>query len=76
MTFDSGCGSDHCITCSDEAVPMRVLEEAAAGVAVCVDGEGSRSEVMTDLVGSVAPGDAVLVHAGVALVRLDSEAAA
>ena len=27
-------------------------------------------EVMTDLVGEVVPGDELLVHAGVALVRL------
>ena len=27
-------------------------------------------EVMTELVGDVAPGDELLVHAGVALVRL------
>ena len=74
MTVDPGCGTHHCITCSDEGIPMRVVEDAAAGLAVCVDGEGSRSTVMTDLVGSVAQGDAVLVHAGVALARLDPEA--
>jgi hydrogenase maturation factor len=59
------CDEDHCVTCSDEAVPMRVVEVRADGTALC---EGD-VEVMTDLVGSVAPGDAVLVHAGVALVR-------
>ncbi len=49
---------------------MRVVDLAAGGIALCEDGEGGRSEVMTDLVGDVAPGDGVLVHAGVALVRL------
>jgi hydrogenase maturation factor len=50
---------------------MRVIEAAADGIAICAREEGGdASEVMTDLVGSVAPGDAVLVHAGVALTRL------
>jgi hydrogenase maturation factor len=56
------CGSDHCVTCSDEAVPLRVEVVRADGTALC---EGV--EVMTDLVGPLEPGDVVLVHAGVAL---------
>jgi hydrogenase maturation factor len=61
-----GCTSEHCVTCSDEGVPMRVLEAAGAGLVRCEGGV----EVMTDLVGEVAVGDEVLVHAGVALVKL------
>jgi hydrogenase maturation factor len=57
----------HCTTCSDEGVPMRVVEARAEGTALC---EGD-VEVMTDLVGPVARGDRLLVHAGVALQRLD-----
>jgi hydrogenase maturation factor len=49
---------------------MRVLEATGEGLALCSTEEGDASEVMTDLVGAVAPGDAVLVHAGVALTRL------
>ena len=56
----------HCITCSDEAVEMRVVELAADGLAICDGGE-----VMTDLVGPVDPGDRLLVHAGVALQRVN-----
>jgi hydrogenase maturation factor len=56
----------HCATCSDEGVPMRVLELCGDGLARCEDGV----EVMTDLVGDVEPGDELLVHAGVALARL------
>ena len=41
----------HCITCSDEGVPMRVLGRGAIGLASCVDDEGE-DEVMTDLVGA------------------------
>lgn len=60
------CDEGHCITCSDEGVPMRVLDVREGGLARC---EGD-VEVMTDLVGEVGPGDELLVHAGVALVRL------
>jgi hydrogenase expression/formation protein HypC len=67
----SDCASDgHCITCSDEGMPMRVVELTEAGVARCTTDDGATSEVMCDLVGAVSPGDAVLVHAGVALLRL------
>jgi hydrogenase maturation factor len=57
------CDDRHCITCSDEAVSMRVVDVRPDGLAVCDDG----IEVMLDLVGSVDVGDVVLVHAGVAL---------
>ncbi len=76
MTGGDACHSDHCVTCSDEGIPMRIVEPSSDGLALCVDGEGSESTVMTDLVGSVAPGQTVLVHAGVALARLDTEALA
>jgi hydrogenase maturation factor len=60
------CDDCHCVTCSDEGVPMRVLEVHEGGLASCDDGV----EVLTDLVGIVEPGDRLLVHAGVALVKL------
>jgi hydrogenase maturation factor len=59
------CDDGHCVTCSDEAVPLRVVEVRADGTALC-DGE---VEVMTELVGEVAPGDELLVHAGTAIAR-------
>ena len=58
---------DHCITCSDEGIEMRVLEPGSEGVAVCDGGD-----VVTDLVGPVQAGDVVLVHAGVALARVEA----
>ena len=61
----SACGDDHCVTCSDEAVSMRVVAVRDDGIALCGDG----AEVMTDLVGDVAPGDELLVHAGAAIAR-------
>jgi hydrogenase maturation factor len=60
------CDEQHCVTCSDEAIEMRVLDPGRDGVAVC-----DRGEVMTDLVGPVDSGDVVLVHAGVAIARVD-----
>ena len=76
MTVGGDCGSEHCITCSDEGIPMRILSASGDGLAVGVDGEGVETTLMTALVGSVAPGERVLVHAGVALARLEAEAAA
>jgi hydrogenase assembly chaperone HypC/HupF len=58
-----------CITCSDAGIPMRVLE-SDENVAVCADDHGERHEVAVDLVGPVAAGSGVLVHAGVAIGRL------
>ena len=67
---------DHCITCSDEGRPMRVLAGDADGVALCEAEDGERAEVLTGVVGDVAPGDVLLVHAGTALLRLSGEAGA
>ena len=61
------CDDGHCVTCSDEGVPMRVAAVRPDATAVC---EGD-TEVMTDLVGAVEPGDVLLVHAGVALARVE-----
>ena len=64
--------SDHCITCGDDGVPMRVLRiDAERGLALCVDDDANKSTVEIALVEPVAPGDSVLVHAGVALVTLE-----
>jgi hydrogenase maturation factor len=64
----SASGHDwHCTTCADAATPMRVLALTDDG-AVCVDEEGTHHDgIMVELVEPVAPGDRVLVHAGVAI---------
>jgi hydrogenase maturation factor len=65
----NACG-DHCITCSDEGIPMQVERiDDARGLALCAAEDGTKSTVEVALV-SVAPGDRVLVHAGVALAEL------
>ena len=62
-----------CITCADEGVEMQVISIGADGLTSCGDAAGAMSEVDTTLVEPVAPGDRVLVHAGVAIARLDGE---
>jgi hydrogenase maturation factor len=69
------CGPhDVCLTCGDVAVEM-VVQAApyASGLAVCASEEGERREVETALVGAVAQGDRLLVHADVAIARPEAE---
>ena len=53
---------------------MRVVDPGADGIAVCEREDGRRGEVLCDLVGPVAAGDRLLVHAGTALLRLEAAA--
>lgn len=55
------CHDEVCITCSDEAVEVRVLELLPDGMAI-VDTGSSREEVSVALVDAQV-GDTVLVHA-------------
>jgi len=63
------CDHEHgCITCGDEAVPMRVVGvDADRGLALCETETGERSSVEIGLVDPVAADDRLLVHAGTAL---------
>ncbi|HEV7641941.1 MAG TPA: HypC/HybG/HupF family hydrogenase formation chaperone [Gaiellaceae bacterium] len=56
------------MTCSDEGIPMTVTAVRPGALALCE----TDLEVMTDLVGPVEPGDVVLVHAGVAIARVEA----
>lgn len=68
------CGSDHCITCGDDGVPMSILAtDPDRGLALCEDSEGAHHTVETALVEPVAPGQSLLVHAGTAIARLNAE---
>jgi hydrogenase maturation factor len=63
---------EHCITCGDEGKPVRVVRvEAATCLAICENEHGGREDVAIELVGPLAAGDRLLVHAGVALTRLE-----
>jgi hydrogenase maturation factor len=55
------CHEDVCITCSDTAVAVRVVEIRPDGLAI-VETEAGPEEVSVALV-AAAPGDVVLVHA-------------
>jgi hydrogenase maturation factor len=69
------CDADHCITCGDDGVPMRVLGvDATRGLALCEDAAGDHASIEVALV-DAGVGDTLLVHAGTALLRLDPEAA-
>jgi len=64
------CGTDHCITCGDDADPMTVLAlDSVRGLALCVAEDGRRMSVETALVEPLEVGDVVLVHAGAAIAR-------
>jgi hydrogenase expression/formation protein HypC len=62
------CTGGHCITCSDEALAMTVLDvDAGRELALCEGDDGSRHSVEIALVAPVEPGDVLLVHAGTAI---------
>jgi hypothetical protein len=59
-----------CATCADEGVEalvVAVLDDATAAVQM----EGRRQEVAIELLEGIRAGDRVLVHAGVAIARLE-----
>jgi hypothetical protein len=56
------CEGDHCVTCSDEAVAVRVLRLRDGDLADVDVGDGRTEEVSVALV-DAAVGDTVLVHA-------------
>ena len=66
-------GDQHCITCGDAASVMRVLE-LDRDTALCADLDDVVQPVAIDLVGEVAVGDELLVHAGVAIRGLGAPA--
>ena len=59
------CTDEVCLTCSDEAIPVRVVELLPEGLAR-VDTGTSVEEVSVALV-DAAIGDTILVHAGEAI---------
>lgn len=71
MPVDPHAG-EACITCGDVALPLTVVE-VLGGDARCRADDGGEELVATELVGPVQPGDRVLVHAKVALEKLDDQ---
>lgn len=69
---DVACGGDHCVTCSDEG---RVAEvRTVVGTTARCTTEQGEEDVDLGVLGGAAPGDLVLVHAGVALQVVPDEA--
>ena len=64
-------GEEHCITCSDEALQVIVLYVDEENGLAQVTQNGTEEEIDISLVESIAPGDIVLVHGGVAIERVD-----
>ncbi|SEF30723.1 hydrogenase expression/formation protein HypC [Amycolatopsis pretoriensis] len=64
------CHDGVCITCSDTAVEVTVVELLADELAV-VDTGSTREEVSVALV-EAGVGDRILVHAGEAIARLEN----
>jgi len=67
------CAEEVCITCSDEGRLGEVVAAAAEGMATVRTARGIE-DVVTTLIGPVAAGDLVLVHAGTALTRVEEDA--
>ena len=61
----------HCITCSDEAVAVKVLQVKQESGLALVEVEDQTEEVDITLVEQVAPGAMLLVHGGVAIALLE-----
>ena len=62
----------HCITCSDEAIAVRVvrLNDASGMAVVTIEGSEVEEEIDITLVDELVPGDIVLVHGGVAIAQI------
>ncbi|WP_026204216.1 HypC/HybG/HupF family hydrogenase formation chaperone [Actinomycetospora chiangmaiensis] len=72
MTGPSPCAGEVCVTCADEAVPVRVVAVLDGALARVETGLGVE-EISVALV-DAAVGDVVLVHAKEAIARLDAAA--
>jgi hydrogenase expression/formation protein HypC len=75
MSSSEHCTGEVCITCSDTAVPVRVVELLDDDLAMVLTEAGTREEVSVALV-SARVGDVVLVHAKEAIARVDEPAEA
>ena len=64
------CHEEVCVTCSDTAVAVRVIELLPGELALVATGDGPAEEVSVALV-DAAPGDTVLVHAGEAIALVE-----
>ncbi len=67
--------NSYCLTCSDEALPVKVLRvDQATGIALVAVSD-QLEEIDITLVEQVVAGDVLLVHGGVAMAHVDEGAA-
>ena len=69
---DPECADEVCVTCSDEGRLGEVVSASEDGQAAVRTARGVEN-VITALIGPVAAGDLLVVHAGTAISRLDEE---
>ncbi len=62
-----------CITCSDVALPVRVLSVERGADLALAEMLGASTEIDVSLIEAVTPGDWLLVHGGVAIAHIDGE---
>ncbi|MEO7137917.1 MAG: HypC/HybG/HupF family hydrogenase formation chaperone [Gemmatimonadales bacterium] len=65
------CPPEHCALCGDEALLALVLSVDGARQSADVQLDGGVRTVALDLIAEVEPGDAVLVHQGFAIGRME-----
>ncbi|WP_412537733.1 HypC/HybG/HupF family hydrogenase formation chaperone [Longispora sp. K20-0274] len=64
------CHDDVCVTCSDQAVPVRIVELLDDGLALVDPGEHEGLEEISVALVTARVGDTVLVHAKEAIAVL------
>ncbi len=64
-------GEGYCITCSDEAVQVRVMSVNEENGLALVALDEVEEEIDVTLIDHIAPGDVLLVHGGVAIGHVD-----
>jgi hypothetical protein len=72
LVTEPGCTDEVCVTCSDEGLVAEVRAVHGGGL-VDVVVKGATETIDATLVEPVAPGDLLLVHAGVALTTLSDQ---
>ncbi len=60
----------HCITCSDEAIAVTIVQVDPEHGRALVEVKRRREEIDITLIEPVVPGDIVLVHAGIAIGKI------
>lgn len=75
MEMSKNCIDDHCLTCSDAMLSVRVVSLRQEANTALVEVSWQHEEVDISLVERVEPGDILLVHGGVAMARQAADCA-